>query len=62
MTQEPTLTEIATGLARSLAPGDLDTTLGHITAAAVELIPDVVYASISVRHVDRIETVQPTDD
>lgn len=62
MTQEPNLTDIATGLAGSLAPGDLDTTLGHITAAAVELIPDVVYASISVRHVDRIETVKPTDD
>jgi GAF domain-containing protein len=60
---ESSLLEIANRLAASLGPGDLDETLSRITAAAVELIPHVAYASITVRHQDgRLETVSPTDD
>ena len=55
------LFDTASQLSRRLTPGDLDSTLGGITAAAVELIPQVTYASISVRHDDRIETANPTD-
>lgn len=54
--------DTAADLAGRLKPGDLDATLAGITAAAVELLPDVDYASISVRYDDRIETVGPTDD
>lgn len=55
--------EQARQLARSLAPGDLDETLARITAAAVEVLPDVTMASLTVRHADqRLETVAPTDD
>lgn len=52
----------AAALAARLRPGDLDATLGQITEAAVELIPQVAYASITVRHADRLQTVAPTDD
>jgi GAF domain-containing protein len=63
MTEESSLLEIANSLAASLGPGDLDETLSRITAAAVELIPQVAYASITVRHHDdRLETVSPTDE
>ncbi len=55
------LLDSAASLAGRLAPGDLDTTLAQITAAAVELIPDVAYASISLRDDDRIQTVSATD-
>jgi hypothetical protein len=60
--QQPTLVASAQALAQRLSPGDLDETLANVTAAAVELIPDVDYASVSVRHHDdRIETVSETD-
>jgi GAF domain-containing protein len=50
-------------LAEVLAPGDLDQTLSRITAAAVEVLPEVAYASITVKHADgRLETFAPTDD
>ena len=50
-------------LAAALAPGDLDQTLARITAAAVEVLPEVAYASITVKHSDgRLETFAPTDD
>ena len=50
-------------ISESLTPGDLDHTLERITAAAVEVLPGVHYASITVRHADdRLETVAPTDD
>ena len=50
-------------LADTLSPGDLDHTLARITAAAVEVLPGVHYASITVKHADgRLETVAPTDD
>ena len=57
------LIEAAQQLSRTLTPGDLDHTLSRITAAAVEVLPDVEYASITVKHSDgRLETVAPTDD
>src|SRR4051794_4259454 len=50
-------------LAQNLKPGDLDHTLSQITNAAVEVLPGVHYASISVKHADgRLETAAPTDD
>jgi hypothetical protein len=50
-------------LSRSLSPGDLDHTLQRVTAAAVEVLPGVHYASITVRHADdHLETAAPTDD
>jgi hypothetical protein len=57
------LVEMMRQLAKSLTPRALDETLRNITAAAVELLPDVQYASITVLHEDqRLETVAPTDD
>ena len=54
--------EASRRLSEALAPGDLDTTLERITAAAVEVLPDVAYASITVKHQDgRLETFAPTD-
>lgn len=62
MGEERDLTRIASGLAASLGPGDLDATLQQITAAAVELVPDVAFASITVRYgEERLETLAPTD-
>lgn len=50
-------------LSRSLTPGDLDHTLSRITHSAVDVLPSVEFASITVLHADgRIETVAPTDD
>ena len=50
-------------LAAALQPGDLDATLANITAAAVEVLPDVRASSITVKHADgRLETVAPTHD
>lgn len=57
------LLEAAADLSRRLHAGDLDATLSQITAAAVELVPDVAFASITVRHAhDGLETVNATDD
>ncbi|HEX6246560.1 MAG TPA: GAF and ANTAR domain-containing protein [Nocardioidaceae bacterium] len=60
MSGEPLL-ETAARLSDRLTPGDLDATLSRITEAAVELIPDTDYASISLRHDQQIETVSATD-
>lgn len=50
-------------LSHALRPGDLDQTLRQVTAAAVQVIPGVDYANITIRHKDgRLETVAPTDD
>ena len=50
-------------LAEALKPGDFDATLNAITTAAVEVLPDVDYASITVKHADEsIDTVAPTAD
>jgi GAF domain-containing protein len=56
------LLETAQLLSRALTPGDLDHTLGQITAAAVEVLPMVAYASITILHRDgTLSTVAPTD-
>lgn len=48
-------------LSESLSPGDLDTTLASITRAAVEVLPDVEFASITVKHSDgTLTTSAPT--
>ena len=50
-------------LTASLTAGDLETTLRRITGAAVEVLPDVTSASITVKHNDgRLETFAATDD
>ena len=50
-------------LSEGLSPGDLDHTLEQVTAAAVEVLPGVHAASITVRHADgRLETAAPTHD
>jgi GAF domain-containing protein len=60
---EEELVHTARRLAESLKPGDLEHTLSAITAAAVELLPDVTSASITVRHLDgRLDTFAQTDD
>ncbi len=57
------LLEAAGRLSKSLTPGDLDHTLSRITAAAVEVLPLVEYASFTLKHADgRVETAAPTDD
>jgi hypothetical protein len=57
------LIEAAGRLAKSLTPGDLDHTLRRITEAAVEVLPEVEYASITVKHSDgRLETAAPTNE
>jgi hypothetical protein len=59
---DDSLTQLAGRLAAALEPGDYDATLRSITAAAVEVLPDVDYASITVKHSDdSIDTVAPTD-
>jgi hypothetical protein len=63
MSDEARLVDASRRLAAALGPGDLDTTLANITAAAVEVLPDVDAASMTVKHADgRLETVAPTDD
>lgn len=57
------LLEQAERLSMTLTPGDLDHTLARITAAAVELLPEVDYASMTILHADgRVDTVAPTDE
>jgi hypothetical protein len=54
--------EVLKRLSESLTPGDLDHTLERITAAAVEVLPGVHYASITVRHADNhLSTAAPTE-
>lgn len=54
--------EVMRRLSENLTPGDLDHTLSRITAAAVEVLAGVHYASITVRHADgRLETFAETD-
>jgi hypothetical protein len=49
-------------LSEALAPGDLDATLDSITRAAVEVLPDVAFASITVKQSDgSLRTSAPTD-
>jgi GAF domain-containing protein len=52
----------AAELVKALTPGDLDETLQRVTNAAVELLPDVTMASITIKHRDgSLETAAPTD-
>ena len=60
---EDRIVEASRRLAAALRPGDLDQTLANITAAAVEVLPDVQWSSLSVKHADgSLETVAPTHD
>ena len=57
------IVDVARRLADALTPADLDTTLRQITAAAVEVLPEVQYASITIKRSDgRLETAAQTDD
>jgi GAF domain-containing protein len=57
------LLDAARRMAETLSPGDLDRTLTQITTAAVEVLPNVQYSSITVRHADgRLVTSAPTDE
>jgi GAF domain-containing protein len=61
--EESRVVQMAQELSSRLTPGDLDQTLGRITQAAVEVLPGVDFASITVKHPDgRLETVAPTSD
>lgn len=54
---------ISRRLSAALRPADLDQTLANITAAAVEVLPEVTYSSITVKHADgRLETFAPTHE
>jgi GAF domain-containing protein len=60
---ESRVVEMAQDLSSRLTPGDLDQTLRRITEAAVEVLPQVHLASITVKHRDgRLETIAPTSD
>ncbi|WP_433158790.1 GAF and ANTAR domain-containing protein [Kribbella sp. CA-247076] len=58
------LVETMRRLSKALTPRALDDTLRNITAAAVDLLPDVQYASITLLHEEdgRLETIAPTHD
>lgn len=57
------LIEAAGRLRGALTPAALDDTLTQITTAAVEVLPDVSHASITIKHTDgRLETAAPTAD
>jgi hypothetical protein len=57
------LLQLAGRLSATWTAGDLDHTLSQITRAAVEVLPGVDYASITILHADqRLETIAPTDD
>ena len=50
-------------LLQRLSPGDLDATLQSITRAAVEVLPQVQYSSITMRHRDgTLDSYALTDD
>jgi GAF domain-containing protein len=57
------LIDTARRLSQRLQPADLDATLSQITAAAVELLPNVQYCSITVLRPDgTLSTAAPTDE
>ena len=63
MNQVDSIVDASRRLAAALVPGDLDRTLERITAAAVDVLPEVEHASITVKHADgRLETVAPTGE
>jgi GAF domain-containing protein len=60
--ENESLLETARRLREQLAPSDLDATLRQISAASVELLPNVEYSSITVLHSDgELSTAAPTD-
>jgi hypothetical protein len=62
-TSEDGIVEASRRLASALRPGDLDQTLANITAAAVEVLPDVQWSSLTIKHADgRLETVASTHE
>lgn len=62
MDSDEDILEVSRRLSESLRPGDLDTTLEHITRAAVDVLPSVDFASITVKHDDgELTTSAPTD-
>lgn len=61
MTNSSDLVAVMAELHAALAPGDLAQTLGRVTDAAVELLPDVDGATITVEYADgRFETAAAT--
>ncbi len=61
MTNSSDLVAVIAELHAALAPGDLAQTLSRVTEAAVELLPDVGGATITVEHADgRFETAAAT--
>ena len=57
------LLDTARRLAQRLQPSDLDETLANITSAAVELLPNVHFSSITVLRADgTLGTAAPTDE
>ncbi|GAB7006572.1 GAF and ANTAR domain-containing protein [Nocardioides sp. AN3] len=63
MTRDAEVLDAARQLSQALRPGDLDATLERITRAAVEVLPEVDYASITVKHASgHLETAAPTDE
>jgi hypothetical protein len=62
-TQEAEILFASQALLQRLTPGDLDATLGSITRAAVEVLPQVHYASMTMRHRDgTLDSYALTDD
>jgi GAF domain-containing protein len=60
---EHQLADAAERLSRTLTPEELDETLRRITRGAVESLPEVHHASITIEHADgRLETAASTDD
>ena len=61
MTNSSDLVAVIAELHAALTPGDLERTLNRVTDAAVELLPDVDGATITVEHADgRFETAAAT--
>ncbi|HET9873106.1 MAG TPA: GAF and ANTAR domain-containing protein [Propionibacteriaceae bacterium] len=50
--EDAEILDVSESLLHRLTPGDLDATLHSITHAAVAVLPDVHYSSITMRHTD----------
>jgi len=62
-TEEAEILFASQALLQRLSPGDLDATLQSITRAAVEVLPQVQYSSITMRHRDgTLDSYALTDD
>jgi GAF domain-containing protein len=62
-TEEAEILFASQALLQRLTPGDLDATLQSITRAAVEVLPQVQYSSITMRHRDgTLDSYALTDD